>query len=109
MTIPPLDDTFPMPTLDELSGYVGASLSDELFLEQCRQSAAALVQRYIEDAEVPAPVLITAQFEVGLKLFARRSAPNGAFNDGTGAVVYAPREVMITAKPLLDPFLPVPL
>lgn len=101
--------SIPTPTIAELRNYCNAGASDDTFLETCHTSAQHLVEKYIEGAEVPQPVLIAAQLEVGLKLYARRNAPNGAFSDGTGAPVYAPRAVMITAQPLLDPFLPVPL
>lgn len=94
-------------TAADLSEYANAHGDPAEFVQQCTDTAISLVEKYCEGVEVPVHVLRSAQLEAGLKLLARRQAPNGTFQDGTGAAIYAPRDVMITAGPLLDPFLPM--
>lgn len=94
-------------TPGQLQEYANAPIDDLDFVTTCTDTAIDLVAKYCGDAQVPDIVRQSAQLEAGLKLIARRQAPNGAWSDGTGAAIYAPRNVMITAGPLLDPYLPL--
>lgn len=92
-----------------LIAYVGASASDATFAGQKVDEAWALVRRHMGDyaSQVPAAIQQSAMYECAAKLWARKGAPNGQDSylmDGTPMPI--PRDPMVTAYPILDPFLP---
>jgi len=97
------------PWREELEEYVGASAADSTLLEQCSDTAQALVSAYIGEHEIPTPILHRAAMEVAAELFHRRNAPGGIRQAPTlegSAPVRMARDPMLAAYPLLDRFLP---
>lgn len=94
-------------TATDLRTYCNAPPADETFLEELAQTAIALVEGYVGEASVPAPVVKQACLEVGAKLYQRRSAPMGDYGEagGYGGSSLAPKDPMITAYPLLNRFI----
>lgn len=108
-----------MITTDDLRAYVGASPADDTFVDACLVTATALIAAHcgvevvggiISGSTVPEPVLDRSTLEVGSELFHRRQAPNGisqfASPDG-GQAVRVARDPMVSARPILAPFLPL--
>lgn len=99
--------------IERLTAYVtpGATVAvvDETFIEQCVDSASALVAKATKDAEVPSEILDTAIIEVGSELYHRRQAPNGIsqFAAPDGSHQRIARDPMNAARAILAPFLPL--
>lgn len=93
--------------VEQARQYVGASSSDDTFIESCLAEAGALVARFSGSATIPAAVNDRAVLEVASELFHRRQAPNGiaqfATIDGASPIRVA-RDPMIAAYPLLVPY-----
>ena len=87
----------------------GRATVDDAFAGAKWDEASALVRAYMgnEGNRVPAAIRTSATLEVAAKLWARRGAPNGSANFVTidGAPVRAPLDPMVTAYPILGPFL----
>lgn len=90
-----------------LLAYVGAGPQDAEFAADKHAEALALVTAYVGTATVPPAVLDQAVLEVGSKLWARRSAPQGvAQYDTLGAApAMAAKDPMVTVYPTLNRFL----
>lgn len=91
----------------ELKSYVGASNTDDDFVDSCWHEAIALVAKFVGTATVNADVLNRAYLECGSELFHRRSAPNGVAQFATldgGSAVRVARDPMIAAYPILVPW-----
>ena len=96
-----------MAVYDDLKAYVGASDSDNAFVNDCWSEATALVVAFVGTATVNADILQRAKIECGSELFHRRSAPNGIAQFATldgGSAVRVARDPMIGAYPLLTPY-----
>ena len=92
---------------DELKAYVGASNTDDDFVDSCWHEAIALVDKFVGTATVDADVLNRAYLECGSELFHRRSAPNGIAQFATldgGSAIRVARDPMIGAIPILAPW-----
>ena len=67
--------------------YVGASASDDEFIQRCINEAMALVTAYVNEVNVPVAVMDNAVTQVASELYNRRNAPSGiaqfASFDGT--------------------------
>lgn len=101
MTVP--TEPVPIPvTEDDLQAYVGGSDDDRTDYARDLATATALVAQHVGATAVPDAVLRSAILEVGAKLVMRRQSPTADFD---GAVAIAPRDPMVTAYPLLAPFL----
>ena len=95
-----------MAVYDDLKAYVGASDSDNAFVNDCWSEATALVVAFVGTATVNADILQRAKIECGSELFHRRSAPNGIAQFATldgGSAVRINRDPMTPAYPLLTP------
>ena len=88
----------------DLKGYVGASVADDAFVEQCWTEAAQLVTDFVGTAVVPVSALNRAVLEVGSELFHRRQAPNGVaqFTTIDGSAIRVARDPMVGAYPILQ-------
>ena len=62
---------------EDLRVYVGASLSDIDFLDDCLTEAEALVSAYTGETAIPQVVYDNCTLHVGSELYHRRSAPSG--------------------------------
>lgn len=93
-----------------LIAYVGGrTTTDDTFAGEKYDEAERLVARYIGDyrPHVPDAVYDQAVLEVGAKLWARKSAPNGSYQYiEDGVAISVPKDPMVTAGPILDRFLP---
>lgn len=94
--------------VDRLVAYVGAPESDSDLARECVRTAFARITAYVGTAYVPPSTKDLAVLQVSAELFQRRSAPNGiaqfATPEGSGGVRIA-RDPMLSAYPLLDPYL----
>lgn len=90
----------------DLQEYVNdRGTASQAFITRCLDTATDLVTAYIAGHTVPESVLESAILETGSKVFQRRNAPNGTFEDpALGGTTMAPRDPMITAYPLLQQF-----
>jgi hypothetical protein len=97
-----------MVTVDDLRDYVGASTSDEDFLQTCLATAMELVDGYITSASasVPANVLDNAYLQVGSEMYHRRFAPSGItqFASFDGSPLRMARDPLASTYPLLQRF-----
>lgn len=93
-----------------LLAYVGASDADMAFATAKHAEALALVTAYVGSATVPPAVLDQAVLEVGSKLWARKSAPQGAAQYDTlgSAPAMTPRDPLVTVYPTLARFIGAP-
>lgn len=92
-------------TLEEFQAYVGTDETD--FPQDCLTTGHALVTRYIgEVTGVPTHIHDQAVLNVASELFHRRSAPMGIaqFATNDGAPTRVARDPMITAYPILLPY-----
>lgn len=99
-------------TWTDLQAHVGSHDPDEQpFLETCVETATALVNAHIGDAEVPVEVLDSALLEVGSKLYGRKGSTH-AYSGGdtvNSPSVLVAKDPMVTAYPLLAKFVVVGL
>lgn len=91
---------------EALLAYVGAGSVDPEFVKDCWERAVALVDRYVGQKLVPAPILQLAYVQTGSELYARKDAPSGAqgWADGTPNPVRLAKDPMTSVYPLLRPF-----
>lgn len=91
----------------DLQQYVNdQGTASEAFITECLTTATALVTTYVGSATVPEAVLKSATLEVGSKLYQRRNAPNGTYDDpALGSSPLVARDPMITAYPMLNRYL----
>lgn len=95
-------------TPQELISYVGGNeATDAEFAAAKVNEASELVERYIDKADVPEPVLRGAVLEVGSKLWNRRSAGGNEAQIDTleGAPVMPAKDPMVTVYATLDRYL----
>ena len=106
-----------MPTPEELAavlledfrkfiGAGGSSSYDDEFLQNCIDEGSALVDVFVGEATVPAPVLRRAKVNVASELFHAQSAPTGIsqFANGDGNPVRVARNPMVAAYRILTPY-----
>lgn len=97
--------------IKRLCDYVGQVQRDD-FIVECVQQASHLVSNYATNSAAPVEILDRAALEVAAELYHRRGAPNGIkqFADGfDGATaIRVARDPMVAARPLLDPYMPIP-
>lgn len=88
----------------QLREYVGDQFISEDALNRILSAAHDTVKAYAGKywKDVPEDTQDMAVLECGSKLHARRAAPNGSFDDGTGTPVFAPRDPLVTVYPLLE-------
>lgn len=96
-----------MVTVDDLRSFVGASVSDNDFLQTCLDTATSLVESYVGASDVPTNVLDTAYLQVSSELFHRRNAPSGIsqFASMDGAPMRVARDPMASTYPMLQRFI----
>lgn len=92
-------------TLADLKAYVGASDTDDAFLQQCLDQADALIAAYLGATVVPVVIRDRCHLEVGAEMFNRRNSPSGssqfvAFEGGTSPV-RGPRDPMTMVYAML--------
>lgn len=94
---------------EALREFVGASNSDDAFVEACWGEALSLVDKAIGSATtVPDNIHHRAALECGSELYHRRSAPLGVsqFASVDGSAIRIARDPMVGAIRILKPFLP---
>lgn len=102
-----------MPAPD-LARFVGAPASDP-YVAECAAEAADLVAAHVgaRASAVPARVMARAVLEVGADLYHRRSARNGIAGfedtDMAPAPVRINRDPLVPARPILAPWMGVPI
>lgn len=91
----------------DLQDYVNdRGSASQSFLTECLTTATALVATYLGGATVPEGVVRSATLEVASKLYQRRNAPNGTYDDpALGSSPLVARDPMITAYPMLNRYL----
>ncbi len=96
-------------TAADLSEYVGAAPADIDYVEECWDTAHALVDKAVGTASVPAAVMKRAKLECGSELYHKRSAPMGVsqFASADGAPMRVGLDPMRSAMKVLMPFLPL--
>lgn len=89
-----------------LLAFVGEGSVDHEFVKDCWEQAVVMVDRFVGDALVPAPVLRLAYIQTGSELYARKNAPSGVqgFADGSQNPVRLAKDPMTSVYPLLRPF-----
>jgi len=95
-------------TWTDLKAYVGATATDDAFVEDCFDEAKLLVNNFADADYVPAKVMDRAYLECGSELYHRRSAPNGIaqFSSFDGSPIRIARDPMTPVYPLLRRFVP---
>ncbi len=95
----------------ELRGYIGSPEADDTFLEECIDSATALLDTYIDGAEVPTAIYKQCELIVSGDLYQRRNSPQGLsqFAAMDGQPVRVPKDVLSGVYPLLNRFIEVGL
>lgn len=92
----------------DLKAYVGASDSDDSYVEECWNTGKDLIASYVQSAKIPANVLKRCYLEVGSELYHRRNAPMGvsqyATYDGATPNRIA-RDPLIGVYPLLNRYM----
>lgn len=92
---------------DDLKEYVGASTTDDAYVQECWDTAQDLVLAYANSYDVPVSVLERCFLEVGSELFHRRSAPMGiaqyASYDGTPLRIA--RDPLIGVYPIINKYM----
>ena len=91
----------------DLKAYVGASTTDDDYVEECWNTSKDLVASYIASTKVPVNVLKRCYLEVGSELFHRRSAPMGVSQYATydGAPINTARDPLVGVYPLLNRYM----
>ena len=92
-------------TVEDFRAYVGTK-EDSTFVDNCLESAGALVSRYIGDSDVPTEIEDQAVLITASEIFHRRQAPGGIaqFADMSGGAVRVGKDPMNAAYELLRPF-----
>lgn len=90
-------------TWEDLKSYVGASDSDDTFVQSCWDQSGYLVNNFADADDVPADLMDRAYLECGSELYHRRSAPNGIaqFSSFDGSPIRIARDPMIPVYALL--------
>jgi hypothetical protein len=91
----------------DLKAYVGASSTDDAYVEECWDTSKDLVASYIASTKVPVGVLKRCYLEVGSELFNRRNAPMGVAQYATydGAPLNTARDPLVGVYPLLNRYM----
>jgi hypothetical protein len=91
----------------DLKAYVGASSNDDAYVEECWDTARALLASYIASTKVPVDVLKRCYLEVGSELFQRRNAPMGVSQYATydAAPLNTARDPLVGVYPLLNRYM----
>lgn len=91
----------------DLKAYVGASSSDDDYVEECWITAQDLIASYVQSATIPPYVLKRCYLEVGSELFHRRNAPMGVSQYATydGAPIQTARDPLVGVYPLLNRYM----
>jgi len=89
-----------------LKSFVGASDTDNTYVEQCWDEAVAHVDTFIGTHDVPTAVRTRCYIEAGSELFHRRSAPMGVsqFASFDGSAIRVARDPLQGVYPLLRPY-----
>lgn len=89
-----------------LKSFVGASDTDNSYVEQCWDEAKALVEAFVGNHDVPTAVLTRCYIEAGSELYHRRSAPMGVsqFASFDGSAIRVARDPLTGVYPLLRPY-----
>lgn len=92
---------------EDLKAYVGASVDDDAFVEDCWKTAQDLVASYVKSNKIPPNVLKRVYLEVGSELFQRRNAPLGVSQYATadGAPARIARDPLAGVYPLLNRYM----
>lgn len=85
---------------------MGAGPADDAFVQDCWESATALVEEFIGGSYVPTSIRDRAVLNVASELYHQRNAPNGVaqFASFDGAPVRIARDPMTAAYALLNRF-----
>lgn len=91
--------------------YVHAAASDTDFIQECTETATALVDRFIGSSLVPSSVRRSAILEVAANLFNRRSSSRDSSTaldaDSTASFFRPALDPLTPAYPLLRPYMSV--
>jgi hypothetical protein len=92
---------------ENLKAYVGASSEDDVFVEECWDTALDLVASYIKSSKIPPSILKRSYLEVGSELFQRRNAPLGVsqYAIADGNPVRIARDPLAGVYPLLNRYM----
>jgi hypothetical protein len=92
-----------MMTWEDLKSYVGATDSDDDYVESCWDESVYLVNNFADADVVPEKLMDRAYLECGSELYHRRSAPNGIaqFTSYDGSPVRIARDPMTPVYALL--------
>lgn len=92
---------------EDLKAYVGASESDDAYVEECWDTARDLIASYVQSTKIPANILKRCYLEVGSELFHRRSAPMGVSQYATfdGTPIRVARDPLVGVYPLLNRYM----
>lgn len=95
----------------DLKAFVGSSTADDTYVQQCWDTAIALVNNFVGAKTVPAMVKDRAILMTGSELYHQRNAPNGIaqYNEFNGAPVRIARDPMTPAYSLLSQYMVVGL
>jgi hypothetical protein len=90
-------------TWEDLKSYVGATDTDDTFVEHCWDQANYLVNNFADADDVPEDLMNRAYLECGSELYHRRSAPNGIaqFSAFDGQPIRIARDPMTPVYSLL--------
>ena len=90
-------------TWEDLKSYVGATDSDDAYVESCWDESVHLVNNFADADAVPEKLMDRAYLECGSELYHRRSAPNGIaqFTSYDGSPVRIARDPMTPVYALL--------
>jgi hypothetical protein len=88
----------------ELKQMVGSDSTDDVYVQNCWDTATALVEEFIGGEYVPTSIRDRAVLNVGSELYHQRNAPNGLaqFASFETAPVRIARDPMTAAYPLLN-------
>lgn len=92
-----------------VAAYVHGAAADTAFIEECTESATALVDRFIGSSPVPTAVRRSAILEVAANLFNRRASSRDSSTaldaDSTAQFFRPALDPLTPAYPLLRPYM----
>lgn len=91
----------------DLKAYVGASDSDDAYVESCWDTAKDLIASYVQSTKVPPNIMKRCYLEAGSELFQRRNAPGGVSQYATydGNPLRVARDPLAGVYPLLNRYM----